>query len=494
VFRFKDSMSPNLDSQREPSREELIALIAALTAENAALKGRIAELERRLGLNSSNSGKPPSSDGLKKPPRRARTKSLRGPSNKPSGGQKGHQGSTLEQVAAPDHVIDHVPPSCGACGSALTLAMTVGHGARQVFDLPEPAPLIVTEHRAHDCRCGCGAHTRAVFPDGVNAPVQYGPRIAAFVVYLLHYQLLPEDRLAEAMADLFGVRLATATIARMSRACAARWRDFAATVRDHVAAAAVKHMDETGFRVGGKTQWLHVAATTLLTFYRICHRRGSLLANVVGTVVHDHWKPYYTLTGVLHALCNAHHLRELNALVEIEKEDWARRMQQLLRRACHAANLARERGVALATLRPRLAAQLERRYDVIVTAGLAHHEAQPALATPRLPASPKGEGRRRGRIKRRTGHNLLLRLRDRKPDTLRFLHDAAVPFTNNQGERDARMMKVKMKISGGFRCQDGAADFATSRSFISTARKQGWNVIHALTQDPQVLISALRSA
>jgi transposase len=489
VFRFKDSMSPNPDSQREPSREELIALVAAQAAEVAALKARIAELERRLGLNSSNSGKPPSSDGLKKPPR---TRSSREPSGKRPGGQKGHKGETLEQVAVPDKVVDHVPPSCAACGSAMTLEMTVGHSARQVFDLPKPAPLIVTEHRAHDCQCpSCGAHTRAAFPDGVNAPVQYGPRIAAFVVYLLHYQLLPEDRLAEAMADLFGVKLVAATIARMSRSCAARLQNFVATVRDRVAAAAVKHMDETGFRVGGKTQWLHIASTALLTFYRVCHKRGSLLANVVGTVVHDHWKPYYTLPGVLHALCNAHHLRELKALVEIEKEDWARRMHQLLRRACHAANLARERDVALATLKPRLVEQLERRYDAIVAAGLAYHEAQPALAAPLAHATPKGAGRRRGRIKRRTGHNLLLRLRDRKQDTLRFLHDAAVPFTNNQGERDGRMMKVKMKISGGFRCQDGATDFATNRSFISTAKKHGWNVIDALAQDPQILISTL---
>ena len=205
-------------------------------------------------------------------------------------------------------------------------------------------------------------------------------------------------------------------------------------------------------------------------------------------------KPYYTLPGVRHALCNAHHLRELKALVEIEKEDWARQMQQLLRRACHAANLARERGGALDSLKPRLAEQLERRYDAIVAEGLAYHEAQPALAAPLAHATSKGAGRPPSRIKRRTGHNLLLRLRDRKPDTLRFLHDAAVPFTNNQGERDARMMKVKMKISGGFRCQDGAADFAIIRSFISTAKKQGWNVIHALTQDPQIPISALRSA
>jgi transposase len=477
------------DSRSEPSREGLIALVAAQAAEIAALKARLAELERRLGLNSSNSGKPPSSDGLKKPPRPARTKSLRGPSDKPSGGQKGHKGETLEQVAAPDRTVDHVPPFCVACGAAVTLAMSTGHSARQVFDLPEPTPLVVTEHRAHDCRCAaCGTPSRAGFPAGVNAPVQYGPRIAAVVTYLLHYQLLPEDRLAELMADLFDVGIAAATIARISRSCAARLQDFVAAVRDRVAAAAVKHMDETGFRIGGKTQWLHVASTAWLTFYRTCTRRGSLLANVVGTVVHDHWKPYYTLTGVLHALCNAHHLRELAALVEIEKEDWARRMQQLLRRACHAANLAGQRDVALGTLRPRLVELLERRYDAILAEGLAFHEAQAPLA-----GAPDGR-RRRGRKARRTGHNLIRRLIERKHDTLRFLHDAAVPFTNNQAERDGRMMKVKMKISGGFRCQDGAADFATIRSFISTAKKHGWNVIHALAQEPQSLIASLRLA
>src|SRR5260370_26751549 len=283
-------MSANPDSQREPSREELIAVIAAQAAEIAALRARIAELERRLGLNSSNSGKPPSSDGLKKPPRPARTKSLRGPSNKPSGGQKGHKGETLEQVAAPDHVIDDLPPSCAACGSAMTLEMTVGHSTRQVFDLPAPAPLIVTEHRAHDCQCAaCGAHSRAAFPDGVNAPAQYGPRIAAFVVYLLHYQLLPEDRLAEAMTDLFGVRLATATIARMSRACAARWRDFVATVRDYVAAAAAKHIDETGFRGRGKAQWLEVPLPPPPTFYRVLPKRRRRLSHGAGTGLHHRW-------------------------------------------------------------------------------------------------------------------------------------------------------------------------------------------------------------
>src|SRR3954462_2343759 len=487
------------DAPRTALSDEAVTLAALaeenarLRAENAALQetiavllARVAELEHRLGLNSSNSGKPPASDGLHKPRREPRTRSLREPSGKPPGGQKGHKGETLRQVADPNVTIDYYPEICGTCGLALTAAMPTRCSARQVFELPEPQPLIVTEHRAYRCRCGrCGGETRAPFPEGVTAPVQYGPRLLAVVVYLLHYQLLPEDRLAEAMADLFGVRLVAATLARMSRTCAGRAQGFADAVGALVKAAAVKHLDETGFRIGGRTQWLHIACTVWLSFYRISPRRGSLLSAVMGIVVHDHWKPYYTLEGVLHALCNAHHLRELQALVDIEKEEWARRMQRLLRRACHATHLAR--GVPLD---PRLVAQFRRRYDIIVTEGLAFHQNQPPLATP-----PTNGGRkRRGRPPRRTGHNLLLRLSTRKDDVLRFLDDPTVPFTNNQAERDGRMMKVRQKISGGFRSQEGARDFAVIRSLISTARKQGWNVIHALIQDPQTLIGALRVA
>jgi len=463
----------------EATIDALRAQNAVLRAENAALMVRLAELERRFGLNSGNSGKPPSSDGLKKPPR---VSSLRGSSGRKSGGQKGHPGETLCRVETPDATIEHYPEACATCGESFTAAMAIGHVARQVFDLPEPRLLIVTEHRAHACRCaGCGTQTRAAFPEGVSAPVQYGKRIGALVPYLLHYQLLPEKRLATLMADLFGVKLATSTIGRISQDCARRLQDFADAVRGHVAAAPVKHMDETGFRIGGKTQWLHIASTSWLTFYRTSSRRGSLLANVTGIVVHDHWKPYYTMTGVLHALCNAHHLRELKALVEIEKEDWARKMQHLLRRACYATSLARAQGVPL---KPSLIALIDRCYDGILTDGLAFHEAQPALMKCGC----------RGRTPRRVGHNLLLRLSTRKQDVLRFLIDRKVPFTNNLAEQDGRMMKLRQKISGGFRCQDGAMDFAVIRSVLSTARKQGWNMLQTLTADPEGLIAAIRVA
>src|SRR5216684_3466754 len=462
--------------------DEIAGLRAEITGLRELITGlqtHIAELERRLGLNSSNSGKPPSSDGLKKP---ARVRSLREPSGKTAGGQKGHPGETLRQVETPEAVVDHYPAACARCGAALTAAMATSHGARQVFDLPAPQPLIVTEHRAHVCSCArCGAPTQAAFPEGVAAPVQYGTRICAMVVYLLHGHFLPEDRLAELMRDLFGVSLVPATIARMSRSCAHRLHGFAQAVRERVNGAKVKHLDETGFRLCGQTQWLQIASSALLTCYRVCSSRGSLWDHVVGIVVHDHWKPYYTMKGVLHALCNAHHLRELKALIEIDQEDWARKMQILLRRACHATNLARERGLPL---KPRFIARIERCYDAIVAEGLAFHQAQPALR----------RAQRRGWKPRRVGHNLLLRLDRRRDDVLRFLSNPNVPFTNNQAERDARMMKLRQKISGGFRAKASAEDFALIRSVLSTAKKQGWDILLTLMHDSQELVAALKTA
>jgi transposase len=466
-------------------RQENSALRAqniALKARVAALQERVGELERRLGLNSSNSSKPPSSDGLKKPTRVPRVRSLRERSGKKSGGQKGHRGETLRPVEKPDVIVNHYPEMCAKCAAKVPADTSAAYRSRQVVDIPEPK-VVVTEHRAHGCACpNCDTVTWASFPEDVRAPVQYGAQICAFVVYLLNYQLLPEDRLAELLSDLFGLRMVPATIARMSAACAQRFQCFADTVREIVAAARVKHMDETGFRVGGRTQWLHIFSTALLTFYRVAAKRGSLLCGVTGIIVHDHWKPYYTMKGVLHALCNAHHLRELKALVEIEKEEWARKMQRLLRRACHAVNLARERGV---WLKPPLIALFQQTYERILKEGIAFHETQP-------PLERAGERKHRGRKRRRTGHNLLLRLSTRKEDVLRFLTDPDVPFTNNQAEQDGRMMKVKQKISGGFRSEEGANTFVTMRSVISTAKKQGWNVLDTLTADPTALIKTLR--
>jgi transposase len=450
-----------------------------------ALLERVEELERRLGLNSTNSGKPPSSDGWPKAPR---TKSLREPSGKKSGGQTGHQGTTLRQVDNPDAVIDYYPQRCTGCGEALGAEAATDYQRRQVFDLPPPQPLHVTEHRAHrGCCPQCGTETPGAFPPEVTAATQYGGYLTALVVYLHHWHFIPEDRLVELLRDLFGVELATATVAAMGQKKATELAGLAAAIGAHVKEAAVKHLDETGFRISGTTQWLHVAATWLLTCYRTTRRRGEMLADVRGIVVHDHWKSYFTMAGVVHALCNAHHLRELRALMEIEKESWASAMYGFLRRTCHAVHLARRRGVKL---RPRFLAWLSARYDRLLAQGLVFHEAQPLPP----PLTQAGEGKRRGRTRRRVGHNLLLRLQTHKEDVLRFLTDPAVPFTNNQAEQDLRMMKVKQKISGGFRTEAGARTFVVLRTVMSTARKQGWNILHSLSTNPDFLAHNLRTS
>lgn len=459
-----DTAAASLDERALAPATAEQALIAALQAQNAFLLARVAELERRLGLNSS-SGNLPSSDGLAAP---VRIKSLRTRSGKPTGGQTGHLGRTLNQVPTPDHIIEHVPSQCGGRGAALAASADDTFIARQVFNLPEPQPLVVTEHRAHRCICTqCGAGTTAPFPACVSAPVQYGERIAAFVVYL--------------MLDLFGVTLSRATIGQMATRAAARLSGFSEAVRNAILAAPVKHLDETGFRVGGRTQWLHIAATGLLTFYRVSSRRGSLLAGVHGIVVHGHWKPYYTMADVTHTLCNAHHLRELQALIDTEKEDWARRMQTLLRRALLLTQLARGAGRPLSA---SCIALIHRCYETRLAEGMAFHEAQTPLAVKRnLDGTPK-----RCRPPRRTSHNLLLRLDQRRADVLRFVTDPTVPFTNNQAERDGRMMKLRQKISGGFRSAQGAADFAILRRMIGTAKKQRWNLIRSIAETSDTLI------
>lgn len=473
-------MSERPDLSRLTS-DEKDALIYALLARLEEQDKRIKELERRLGLNSGNSGKPPSSDGYAKKPS---PQNLREKTGKKSGGQEGHEGKTLKQVENPDAVVDHFPPACSGCGGVLGLAQSTGYQRRQVFDVPKPQPIGVTEHRAHRCACPrCGGDTGAVFPGDVAAAAQYGANIAALVVYLQHWHFIPEDRLAELMADVFGVNLSTATIAAMGQRKAEEWEPLAEAIGTLVKDAAVKHLDETGLRVAGALHWLHVAATCWLTSYRVSARRGEMLAGVCGIVVHDFWRPYFTMPGVVHALCNAHHLRELKALAEIEKEPWAKAMFRFLRHAAHAANLAKRRNQPL---KPGFLEWLSKRYGRIVAQGLAFHERQ-------APLDAKAP-RRRGKLRRRAGHNLLLRLQGHAHEALRFLANPDVPFSNNQAERDIRMMKLKQKISGCLRTMQGARNFATLRTVLSTARKQGWNILNTLTQSTQTIKSRLRFA
>src|SRR6266481_2043213 len=371
---------------------EVEELIASLKRQIAALQAEVADLRRQLGQDSSNSSKPPSSDGLKKKPRVAG--SLRGRSGKASGGQKGHQGGTLRQVADPDHVVGHEASACCHFG----------------------APLI--------CPASIVAWVRNKGED---------------------------------------------------------LRQVYARIGERVAEVKVRHLDETGFRIAGKLQWLHTTSSLAFTFYRAGEKRGAIPQDLQGgVVVHDHFLPYRRLDTVDHAFCNAHILRELQSLIEFDKEPWAEAMRDMLLKANLAVNKAREAG-ATALASDELAAFVDR-YWAAVRRGLAFHRALPKLETKTNP---------RGRTKQRPGHNLLERLKTFKTETLRFLTDSDVPFTNNLAEQDLRMMKVKMKISGSFRTLDGAQIFARLRSVVSTARKQGCNILQTLAAPPSQVMPTL---
>ncbi len=446
--------------------EQLERIIAEQALIIAKQSTRITELEKRLGKNSNNSSKPPSSDGLSKPSRTSRTSSLREAGKNKSGGQPGHKGETLKRSETPDHIEHHKITHCPTCSLTLESTDPVGVVKRQVFDIP-PAKIVVTEHQAEVKVClRCHKRVTAKFPYGVNAPTQYGAVVKSHAVYF-QQQYIPEDRLQETFRDIFNIDMATATLNNFSEAVYDELAEFNTDVLSKIKAASVKHLDETGFRIGAKTQWLHVAATSALTHYHASQKRKSLIEGMSGIVVHDHWKSYYKMPNVLHALCNQHHLRELKAVIEFYHEKWARKMQRFLRFALHYRHVYADNSIPNEKLE-----RLIKLYNKIVDEGISYHD--------RLPAYAKKS--KRGRTAKRTGHNLALRLKNYSNDVLRFLTNPLVPFTNNQAERDLRMMKCKQKISGGFRTTKGAEIFIRIRGFVSTARKQGWNVLESIQQ------------
>jgi len=465
-------------------REDLSAalgVIVRLELDMARLEQDNADLRAQLAKNSGNSGKPPSSDGLKKPPRV--TKSLRGRSGKKSGGQVGHKGASLRPVENPDRIETHEAGQCAHCQGALTSAMATGVEKRQVFDIPKPR-LEVTEHQAAIYCCAhCQGMTRAAFPEGITGQTQYGPRLREMAVYYNAGQLIPEERVAQMMRDVHGaVSLCSASVVNWVNAKAGSIEAVIAHIRSRLTVGGVRHLDETGLRVAGKLHWLHSVSNAAFTHYRVSETRGDVPTFLEGgTIVHDHFKSYYAhMSGVdAHALCGAHHLRELKAVTEIDEEPWAEPMAALfidLNRMKHEAMARGETALVCAVLAAALAD-----YRAIVAQGLALHEALPPLI---------GKPGARGRKAQRDGHNLLIRLRDYEADVLRFITDFDVPFTNNDAEQVLRMMKARMKISGCFRTLDGARVFAKIRSLISTARKHGLGILHALSLPPDQLILA----
>lgn len=465
-----------LPDLKQLTSEEKDRLIEALWAQVQLqkrqierLEARVKELESQVSKNSRNSSKPPSSDGLKKPkPQSERKRSGRKP-----GGQKGHVGSTLEQVEEPDHIEVHRVTQCEHCGESLEGTEAEDVERRQVFDLP-PVKLEVTEHQGEiKCCPGCEEKTRATFPAGVAYSVQYGPRLKGTAVYLNQYQLLPLQRTKELFFDLFGHVLSEGTLVNANEECSRNLEGTEEIIKDSIRQSEAAHFDETGVRVEAQTEWLHSASTPELTFYRVHEKRGTeamdalgILPSFEGTAIHDHWKPYFQY-DCEHALCNAHHLRELTFIHEQYQQAWAKDMIDLLLKAKEATEASPSNSLLE---QPRTKANLERRYDDIIKTGF---QANPA-------PTDNGQPKKRGRKKQSKPKNLLDRLRDYKDQVLEFISDPLVPFDNNQGERDIRMTKVQQKISGSFRSKKGADIFCRIRGYISTVRKNNLNVMDAL--------------
>jgi transposase len=450
--------------------DQLTADFAALKAENAALRQRVQTLEEQVAKDSHNSHKPPSSDGLAKP----KPKSLRPPSQRPTGGQPGHPGHTLRMVEKPDRTVRHVVERCADCGRSLGKQAPDHVERRQVFDLPEPK-LEVTEHQSEVKTCPCGRVNRAAFPPEAAAPVQYGPRVKSVGVYLGEYQLLPFDRLTEIMRDLFACEsFSEGTLANFKADCSRRLEPVEAAIRDLATTAPVAGFDETGVRATGSLHWLHTVSTHFLTWYYAHKRRGceamdaaGILADYRGCAVHDFWKSYFDY-DCDHALCNGHLLRELVFLWEEQSQKWAKAMIDHLLAIKKAVATASAAG--LSALPPADQERFLKGYERIVQAGYA----QNPLATPA--PGPK----RRGRRKQSKARNLLDRFRDYPDSILAFMRNFAVPFDNNQSERDLRMMKLRQKISGTFRSFDALVNFCRIRGYVSTARKNGLNALDAL--------------
>jgi len=466
---------------------ELEAMVAALVEQNERLLARVAELERELARHSGNSGKPPSSDTVtqrrqqeeerlsraeRRRRARAKAKELLKEDDEPKrrpGKQPGDPGARLKLADRPDAVVEHRPKRCSGCGQGLGDAEVTATERRQVFDLPTRR-LEVTEHRATTCRCACGATTKAAFPPPARATTCYGPAVRALATYLLARQHLPVGRAAELLSDALGAPVSTGWLAGLCLEAADGLGGFLEELRRQLRAADVLHADETGARISGARHWFHVAATDLLTLLDCHERRGvqafeamAVLPFFAGVMVHDGWKPYWSVGAADHALCCAHLLRDLASVAEVARQaPWADATADLLVEVKRAVEAAGADG-----LEPNRLKAFRARYTRILNQGHA--------------ANPEPAHGKRNAVEREAW-NLLRRLDTGRGEVQRYWANPAVSFDNNQAERDVRMVKLQQKISGCFRTFAGARAFCAVRSYLQTAAKHGVGQLDALTR------------
>jgi len=439
-----------LNNARELINQEK-TLSPSLRASLEVLLLLVTLLLNRTTLNSKNSSKPPASDPN-------RLKPSRQTSTKKPGAQKGHVGKTLEKAADPDFVkvlsVDRRSLPKGHYHQ-------VGFETRQVFDID--ISRVITEYQAQILEDEKGCRFVANFPDGVTKAVQYGNQIKAHAVYLSQFQLLPYKRIQDYFADQLKIPLSEGSIFNFNVQAFTKLANFEQLSKDALAQDDIVHADETGININGKRQWLHCASNQQWTHFFPHEKRGKeamdeigILPRFKGILCHDHWKPYYRYPQFLHALCNAHHLRELIRAWEQDGMNWAKEMEQLLREINQAVNDAG--GV----LGQHEAKQYREKYrHLLKKADVECPAPEPPIDKPK-----------RGRVKRSKARNLLERLRRYEDDVLRFMENTSVSFTNNLGENDIRMTKVQQKISGCFRSVGGAKIFCRVRGYLSTCRKQ----------------------
>jgi transposase len=434
----------------------------------------IKELQAKAAKNSRNSGKPPSSDGYGKA---NKTESLRKTGVRSNGGQPGHTGSTLNAVETPDHTETHDQANCKNCQASLADVAVSGLEERQVFDIPAIS-IEVTAHRATLKICpDCGTENKGDFPETVSQPVQYGHGVKTWATYFNNQHFIPVERTAQIFKDLLGHAPSEATLLKANQELVELIEPARLAVKAQLQQADVLHVDETGLRVKGKLHWLHSASTDKLTDYTVHSQRGKeamteagILEDFTGRMVHDHWKVYFTYEQSDHALCNSHHLRELNFIEKQYQQPWAADMAALL---LEIKDEVEKTALETDHLSPPQSELFEHRYDVIVNQGLKDNPYSAA-------ENKDGQAKKRGRPKQTPAYNLLVRLKDFKLETLAFMYDFRVPFDNNQAERDIRMVKVKQKVSGGFRTFQGAQRFGSIRGYISTARKNSVSIFDAI--------------